>query len=242
MKLPELPEAARRRLTDEYELSEYLATVLTGDPPAIRMYDEAVQVANDQVKAMADQERGGTQTKRQMQLPQIAEAVANLLCNELFKLIREQELEQKNYFGDSTAVEHNTSIGNNDDFAPYSRVNGQQLGELVALVLNGIISNNMAKQILPILFHEEDEYGKSPLQVATDRGYRLITDTEELAVLCRSVIAESPDEMERYKLGEKFARKITKFLLGKAMAKSGGNAHPERLNEVLMDILENEVD
>ena len=234
-RLPELPEEARRRLMEEYELSDYLATVITGDPPAIQLYDEAVKVASDQVKMAAEEDGGTTQQQRQLGLSQVAEAVANLLCNELFALIREKELEQKNYGGD-----FGTSADTNDESAPHSRVNGYQLGELTALVLNGVISNNMAKQILPILFHEENYYGKSPLEVATDRGYRLITDTDELAAICRSVIANSPEEMEKYKRGGKFARKITKYLVGTAMAQTGGNAHPEHLNEVLNDILEQE--
>jgi Asp-tRNA(Asn)/Glu-tRNA(Gln) amidotransferase B subunit len=56
--------------------------------------------------------------------------------------------------------------------------------------------------------------------------------------LCRETINNSPKEMERYKLGGKFAKKITKFLLGKAMGTSRGNAHPERLQEALVEILE----
>ena len=236
-RLPELPEEARRRLMEEYELSDYLATVITGDPPAIRLFDEAVIVAYDRVnltESFASTEKETVQ-QRKLGLSQVAEAVANFLCNELFALIREKELEQKNYGGDYGSAPDTTG-----ESALYSKVNGQQLGELTALVLNGVISNNMAKQILPILFHEETEYGKSPLEVATDRGYRLITDTDELAAICRSVIENSPEEMEKYKRGGKFARKITKYLVGTAMAQTGGNAHPERLNEVLNDILEEE--
>jgi Asp-tRNA(Asn)/Glu-tRNA(Gln) amidotransferase B subunit len=71
-----------------------------------------------------------------------------------------------------------------------------------------------------------------------ERGFELITNSEELAKLCHDVTEESPEEMVRYKLGGKFGRKITKFLLGKAMASSQGNAHPERLNEILLEVLE----
>jgi Asp-tRNA(Asn)/Glu-tRNA(Gln) amidotransferase B subunit len=43
--------------------------------------------------------------------------------------------------------------------------------------------------------------------------------------------------MERYKLGGKFAKKITKLLMGKAMAAAQGNAHSERLNGILLEVL-----
>lgn len=78
---------------------------------------------------------------------------------------------------------------------------------------------------------------RSPRNVAQERGFQLIIDAEELAILCRDAIDSSPKEIERYKLGGKFATKITKFLLGKAMGASRGNAHPERLNEVLTELL-----
>jgi Asp-tRNA(Asn)/Glu-tRNA(Gln) amidotransferase B subunit len=155
----------------------------------------------------------------------VPETVANLLCNELFALVR----------GPQKSVEELLLGG--EASVKYSKVNAEQLGEVAALLLEGSISNTMAKQLLKILYNEE-EHGKKPRQVAKARGFELITNSEELAKLCHEVIEESPEEMVRYKLGGKFARKITKFLLGKAMASSRGNAHPERLNEILLEVLE----
>jgi aspartyl-tRNA(Asn)/glutamyl-tRNA(Gln) amidotransferase subunit B len=209
--LPELPEDARHRLQSDYGLSDYLASVLTGDPPAIQMFDVAVEEVRTQL--------GQRATKA------IPEMVANLLCNELFALVRENDTQKsvEEVLAGETSVKH-------------SKVSGEQLGEVVALLAEGTISNTMAKQLLKILYNEE--HGKKPRQVASGRGFQLITDPEALAKLCRDVINESPEEIKRYKLGEKFALKITKFLLGKAMAASRGNAHPERLNEILLDVLE----
>ena len=94
----------------------------------------------------------------------------------------------------------------------------------------------MAKKLLQILY--KDEQGRDPREVANERGFKLITDTDELGQICRQVIQENPEELERYKLGGKFALRITKFFLGKAMKKSQMNAHPERLGELMTDILE----
>ena len=208
--LPELPEDARNRLQSDYGLSDYMASVLTGDPPAIQMFDVAVAEARKNLGEKAPKA--------------VPEAAANLLSNELFALVRDNELEKS---ADQVLGE---------DSVKHSKVSGEQLGRVVALLVEGTISNTMAKQLLKILYNEE--HGKDPRDVAKARGFQLITDSEELAKICRQVIADSPEEMERYKLGEKFARKITKFLLGKAMAASRGNAHPERLNEILQDILD----
>jgi aspartyl-tRNA(Asn)/glutamyl-tRNA(Gln) amidotransferase subunit B len=180
MALPELPNDARDRLQREYGLSAYLAGVLTGDPPSIQLFDTAVQEARKQLSG-------------ERQLKAVPESVANLLCNGLFALKRETDLKVKETLGVENSVE-------------FSKVDGEQLGEIVALIVEGTISNTMAK--------------------------------EELAKICHDIISTSPEEMERYNMGGKYAQKIKKFLLGKAMAATGGNAHPERLNEILMEVLE----
>ena len=212
--LPELPDDAHQRLQSTYGLSSYTCNVLTSDPPAIRMLDEAIQEALDQTN-------GKVSTK------EVAENVANLLCNELFALVREHE---------TTKAALEDGEHGRDVSVKHSAVTGQQLGVVVALLVEGVISNTMAKQLLKILYTEE--MGNDPRQVASQRGFQLITDAVELQKLCHAVIEESPQEMERYRMGGKYARKITKFLLGQAMLKSNMNAHPERLNEIMISVLD----
>ena len=239
--LPELPDGARQRLQDAYGLSDYLASVITSDPPAIAFFDESVYEAKLQLATDVVGER----EKRK-----IPETVANLLCNELFALVREFEMQRLVEEGLIDTSSTGGGGGASDSSIRFSRVSGYQLGEVVALVLEGVISNTMAKQLLRVVYSdavmeaEESESAtssatsSSPRKVALERGFQLIVDAEELATLCRTAIDSSPKEMERYKLGGKFATKITKFLLGKAMGASRGNAHPERLNEVLAELLE----
>ncbi len=225
--LPELPDDARERLQTDYNLSEYLAGVITSDPPAIAFFDASVQEAKSQVG-----DKIGDREKRK-----IPETAANLLCNELFALVREFEIQRLIEEG----LVDSSGGGVSDSSMRFSRVTGNQLGQVVALVLEGMISNTMAKQLLRVLYNdamEEESTEASPRDVAKERGFQLITDAKELEALCRNAIDSSPKEMEKYKTGGKFATKITKFLLGKAMGASRGNAHPERLNEVLAEVLE----
>jgi aspartyl-tRNA(Asn)/glutamyl-tRNA(Gln) amidotransferase subunit B len=209
--LPELPDAARERLQSTYGLSAYIANVLTSDPPAIRMLDEAVAEA-------------ANQTKRSIKTKVLAENVANLLANELFALVGEHEL--------SKAMEEDGAEAS----MRFSSVSAEQLGVVSAMLADGEISSTMAKHIIRILYTEEQ--GRDPREVANERGFKLITNKEAIEQICRTVIQENPIEMEKYRMGGKFARKITKFLLGKAMQEANGNAHPERLNEVMLDILD----
>jgi aspartyl-tRNA(Asn)/glutamyl-tRNA(Gln) amidotransferase subunit B len=225
-RLPELPEAARHRLQRDYRLSDYMATVIVGDPSAVHMFDEAVHVALLQVSNDSD----GDKTKER-QKHTISEVAANLLCNELFALVREYETQQLIQEG-QLDVAGTTSV-------QYSKVTGSQLGGVVVLVLEGTISKTMAKQLLRVLYEEHTELQNVPLrQVAQDRGFQLITDASTIHQLCRQVIEQHPSEMDRYKLGGKYATKINKFFLGKVMAASQGNAHPERLREILTEVLD----
>lgn len=210
--LPELPQDARDRLQREYRISAYLAGVIAGDPPAIEMFDVAVGEARSQLNEEPERV-----------VKQLPETTANLLCNGLFALVREDDVKIKETLGEDNSVK-------------FSGVNGKHLGEIVALMLEGSISNTMAKQLLKILHQSKSD--KTARQVADENGFQLIMDYDELTQICRDVISDSPKEMERYKLGEKYAQKITKVLMGKAMGKSKGNAHPERLNEALLDVLE----
>jgi aspartyl-tRNA(Asn)/glutamyl-tRNA(Gln) amidotransferase subunit B len=219
-RLPELPEHARERLVGEYGLSPYLAGVLTADPPAIKMFEEAVNAAISQLESSCD----GIDDRWKREIP---ETVANLLCNELYGLVREHETQRLIVEG----------IDGGEASVRFSKVTGTQLGEVAALNQEGNISNTMAKQLLRILYSEEEE-GASPRLVAQDRGIKLILNIDDLKRVCQIVIDENPDEVEKYKLGGKFATKMTKFFLGKAMSASCGNAHPERLIEVLDEMLQ----
>lgn len=202
--LPELPEQATLRLMEEYGLSEDVALVITGDPPAVNMYEVAVDTAR---QALVDA------------VPKkLNETVANWLCNDLFALVKE-----------SASVDEDASV-------QYSRVNGTQLGELVAIMSEGTVSTTMAKKILSVMYHEELD--KSPRQIAEERNWKVITDFDALREICVQVIEKHPSQLQQYKKGGKHVRKMTKFFLGKAMAHSRGNAQPELLNDALEETLE----
>jgi aspartyl-tRNA(Asn)/glutamyl-tRNA(Gln) amidotransferase subunit B len=105
----------------------------------------------------------------------------------------------------------------------------------------------------------------SPRRLAKERGWQLITDREELIRICRCVLQDQPEQVVEYhdsndndydvrdskspskdapryhrqkQQRKKNRQKLIKLLMGKAMAASGGNAHPERLQEALREVLE----
>ena len=142
----------------------------------------------------------------------------NFLINDLFGLVKEHCDDPS----EATVAE--------------SLVSPEQLGDTMALILRGKISTTMAKNLLLLLYTKQQ--GGQPAQVAADQGWELVTDLKQLRDLCNQVVDEYAKEMETYRKGGKFEIKIFKFFTGKSMAASKGTAEPERLKDVLQQVLD----
>lgn len=176
-------------------------------------HDQAKVLTNDPPAiAFFDLAAQATRTSKAM-----TRRVANLICNELIAVIKVQE-----------GVE-NGSLMN-------SKVSPTQISEIVQLVEAGTLSKTMAKNLLVVLYVEEQ--GRTPSEVAKERGLEMIANADQLRTLCEGVMDAHLDELELYKQGGKYERKIRKFFLGKCMAASNGQAQPERLREVLFECME----
>ena len=205
-RIPELPVEAIDRFIQQYDLSEYQAQVIAGDPPAIPFLDMAIATAQDRLE-----DGSSRQQKRAVEM------TTNFLINDLFGIVKEH-----------SPNESEASVSE-------SFVSPVQLGETVAMILNGRISTTMAKNLLHCLYTTEK--GGIPHQVASDQGWQLISDPEELRALCDRVTKSHPDEVEKYREGGKYEIKMFKFFIGKVMAASRGMAEPERLKDILEEVL-----
>jgi len=222
--MPELPETALERLMKDYGISESLALIITADRPAIAFFEEATKICLTEID------------KSDVNHTHVSTNIANWLCNDLFSLIKDGatnriESVEDEEDDDSASLNHPISV-------QFSKVSSSKLGSLVALVLSDVLSTTQAKKILGIMY--QDDLLSSPLEIAQSNGWKLITDLDELQILCRNVILnpENQKQLEQYKKGGKHVRKMTKFYTGKIMAESKGNAHPEILNEALMKVLD----
>jgi aspartyl-tRNA(Asn)/glutamyl-tRNA(Gln) amidotransferase subunit B len=222
-RLPELPEEAILRLMDRYGIAEDAAIVIASDRPAIAMYEEAVRVCINSLEA----EKGDDGSKKK----KAPIAVSNWLCNDLFALVKESATKkdtsksEKNLDGDDALV-HPISM-------EYSNVNADRLGMLLSLVLNEVVSTTQGKKLLDAMYKED--LTSLPKEIADKRGWKLISDPDALKQLCRDMILDAANQkqLEQYKQGGKHVRKMKKFFVGKIMAASKGNAHPELLLNAL---------
>jgi aspartyl-tRNA(Asn)/glutamyl-tRNA(Gln) amidotransferase subunit B len=102
----------------------------------------------------------------------------------------------------------------------------QGLGELVALVVQRVISGKMAKDVL----REAFESGKGPKEIVEKKGLSQIADGSEMESVIDEVIAENPDAAGDLREGKEQA---LKFLMGQVMKKTRGKANPEMASDLL---------
>ncbi len=107
-----------------------------------------------------------------------------------------------------------------------SKLRPEHLASIISMVDEGKINRNQAKQV----FHEVFESGASPLEVVEKKGFSRIADEGFLEKVVSEVIAENPDEVERYKAGKKG---LLGFFVGQVMKKTKGKADPRLVNEIL---------
>jgi aspartyl-tRNA(Asn)/glutamyl-tRNA(Gln) amidotransferase subunit B len=105
-----------------------------------------------------------------------------------------------------------------------------QLGELIKLIDDGVISVKIAKEV----FDNVIATGKNPGKIVEEKGLVQIADASELEAVVKKVLDSFPKEVERYKNGE---TKLTGFFVGQIMKETKGKANPKVVNELLAKLL-----
>ncbi|MCO5093108.1 Asp-tRNA(Asn)/Glu-tRNA(Gln) amidotransferase subunit GatB [Bosea sp. (in: a-proteobacteria)] len=106
-----------------------------------------------------------------------------------------------------------------------SPVSAAQLGGLVDLIGENVISGKIAKDLFEILWTE----GGDPRAIVEARGMKQVTDTGAIEKAVDEIIAANPDKVEQVKAKPT----MLGWFVGQAMKASGGKANPQALNEIL---------
>ncbi|GLK80612.1 Asp-tRNA(Asn)/Glu-tRNA(Gln) amidotransferase subunit GatB [Methylopila turkensis] len=106
-----------------------------------------------------------------------------------------------------------------------SPVSADQLGGLIGLISENVISGKIAKDLFEILWTE----GGDPRELVESRGLRQVTDTGAIEKVCDEVIAANPDKVEQAKAKPT----LIGWFVGQVMKASGGKANPQAVNEIL---------
>ena len=102
----------------------------------------------------------------------------------------------------------------------------QQLGGMLARIVDGSISNAGAKEVFRIMWSE----GGTADDIIEAKGLKQVSDVGALEKMVDEIIAAHADKVAEYRSGKD---KLFSFFVGLAMKASKGNANPAQMNEIL---------
>src|SRR5262245_17624649 len=106
-----------------------------------------------------------------------------------------------------------------------SPVSADQLGAILDLIGEGVISGKIAKELFEIVWAE----GGDPRAIVAARGMTQVTDTSAIEKLVDDVIAGNPDKVAQAKAKPT----MIGWFVGQVMKASGGKANPQAVNDLL---------
>ncbi|MCJ2128888.1 Asp-tRNA(Asn)/Glu-tRNA(Gln) amidotransferase subunit GatB [Methylobacterium sp. E-045] len=106
-----------------------------------------------------------------------------------------------------------------------SPVSATQLGAIVDLIGEGVISGKIAKDLFEIVWSE----GGDPRALVESRGMKQVTDTGAIEAAVDEIIAKNPDKVQQAK--EKPT--LLGWFVGQTMKATGGKANPAAVNALL---------
>ncbi|MCO5198131.1 MAG: Asp-tRNA(Asn)/Glu-tRNA(Gln) amidotransferase subunit GatB [Anaerolineae bacterium] len=177
--LPELPDAKIARYRNDWGLSRYDAELLADEKVTAEWFEAAVAAGGE------------------------PKAIANLLLNNLFKLMNEsgQSLDEI-------------------DVSP------EGLVALTELVEQQTINSNIAKTVLVEMF----ETGDSAETIVRAKGLAQVSDSDAILAAVQAAIDQNPAQVQQYLDGKD---KLMGFFVGQVMRAMKGKANPGVVNQLV---------
>ena len=107
-----------------------------------------------------------------------------------------------------------------------SPITASDLARLLKLIQDDVISGKIAKTV----FDEMAASGQPADRIVAQKGLAQVSDTGALEAEIDKIVAASPDEVARYKAGNK---KLMGFFVGQVMKATQGKANPKLVNQIL---------
>ncbi|MDP9804665.1 Asp-tRNA(Asn)/Glu-tRNA(Gln) amidotransferase subunit GatB [Acinetobacter calcoaceticus] len=112
-----------------------------------------------------------------------------------------------------------------------SPVSAEQLGGMIARIVDNTISGKIAKQVFGFMWESE---GKSADDIIAEKGLKQETDTGAIEAIIKEVLAANEKMVEEYKSGKE---KAFNGLVGQVMKASKGKANPTQVNELMKKLI-----
>ncbi|WMD19496.1 Asp-tRNA(Asn)/Glu-tRNA(Gln) amidotransferase subunit GatB [Achromobacter seleniivolatilans] len=114
-----------------------------------------------------------------------------------------------------------------------SPVQAPALAALITRIIDGTISNKMAREVFGAMWAGEN--GGEPDAIIDARGLKQISDTGAIGAMIDEVLAANPAIVEEYRAGK---QKAFNSLVGQIMKAGRGKANPQQVNDLLKQKLD----
>lgn len=114
-----------------------------------------------------------------------------------------------------------------------SPVKPENLAVLIARIIDGTISNKIARDVFSSMWLGEQN--GNPDAIIADKGLKQISDTGAIGAMIDQVLADNPAIVEEYRAGK---QKAFNSLVGQVMKAAKGKANPQQVNDLLRQKLD----
>ena len=168
-------------------------------------YTGVLKLGNEVANTLARDEQLSRFFKEALQIHDSAVNIANIVANEVARELKKVE---------SEALVCTPA----------------QVAQLVKMIDEELISTKIAKQV----FEEMVSSGKEPAEIVKAKGLIQISDPAEILPIIDKVIAENPDNLEKYRAGNS---RLMGFFVGQVLKATGGKANPKVVNQLVKERL-----
>ncbi|HKI73200.1 MAG TPA: Asp-tRNA(Asn)/Glu-tRNA(Gln) amidotransferase GatCAB subunit B, partial [Pseudomonadales bacterium] len=108
-----------------------------------------------------------------------------------------------------------------------SPVNANELGTIIARIVDGTISGKIAKSVFEALWEGRATSADDYIMA---EGLTQVSDTGALEPVIDAIIDANPEQVAQFKSGK---TKLLGFFVGQVMKETGGKANPQQVNELV---------
>ena len=207
LSLPEMPAAKRTRFAEEYHLKPADARQVCEDPTLSAFTERVFSELFAWLNALPEfDEAQEEQWVKEKQ--KLARLVSTWLVTKLPGLLTER----------------------NEDIASM-KLTAENFAEFLKLIFTGKLSSNAGRTVLSEMLAN----GADPSHVMEEKQLGRMRDGAELSGIVDRMLASHPEEVERYRAGEK---KLLQFFLGQIMKETEGTADAAASKNILLVKLE----
>lgn len=209
-RLPELPDAMRQRLVEQYGLSSYDARLLTASKALAVFFEECLSADGPGLPIE--------------ELRRRAKSVANWLNGDFSRLLNAAgiEIDAQNQ---KVTPRHLAEFVGNVTVTP----GPARLG-LTTFAPSVLVTGPAAKQV----FEEMFATGKRAPEIIAEKGLALLDNVDEVKRIVEEVIAANTQAVVDLQAGK---QQVLTFLVGQVMRASRGRASPQQVKEFLQEEL-----